>query len=484
MTGQKYKEISIGEFTKAAEVYETDKGGVYKMCKKDYPDVLAELEKEPFTDLLDCGCGPAPMLTLLHEKYPEKHYTGIDLTPKMIEVAKAKNMEGVELVVGDCENLPFAPESFDVVICCESFHHYPNVQDFFDSVYRVLRPGGRLILRDMTMDNGAVRWFCNHVEIPIFNLFGKGDVRIYGKEDVNHVCNKAGLVMESFERRGFCRLHSVARKPVKSGRMPDIELGDVQETALIPLAIKANESKRANHRIYDAKAIEIIDCLKIDTEKYDRFMSHEGVVARTILFDNEMKKALKKYPNAVVVNIGCGFDDRFSRVDNGQVLWYNVDLPDSIAIRRKCFEERPREFLIEGDLLSENWTNGIPNDRVTIVIAEGLFMYFTGEQVKQILTRISGHFHKGYLLAELMHPFAAKNTEKHDTVKNTNAVFQWGIEDGHELEELCDDYQLLRETSFFEEMKKYTLVGKIGNVFFKKFNDRLAVYRFRKGNCR
>ncbi len=478
MTDQKYKEISVGEFTKAAEVYETDKGGVYKMCKKDYPDVLAELEKEPFTDLLDCGCGPAPMLTLLHEKYPEKHYTGIDLTPKMIEVAKAKNMEGVELVVGDCENLPFAPESFDVVICCESFHHYPNVQDFFDSVYRVLRPGGRLILRDMTMDNGAVRWFCNHVEIPIFNLFGKGDVRIYGKEDVNRLCNKAGLVMESFERRGFCRLHSVARKPVKSGRMPDIELGDVQETALIPLAIKANESKRANHRIYDAKALEIIDSLKIDTEKYDRFMSHEGVVARTILFDNEMKKALKKYPNAVVVNIGCGFDDRFSRVDNGQVLWYNVDLPDSIALRRKCFEERPREFLIEGDLLSENWTNGIPNDRVTIVIAEGLLMYFTGEQVKQILTRISGHFHKGYLLAELMHPFAAKNTEKHDTVKNTNAVFKWGIEDGHELEELCDDYQLLRETSFFEEMKKYTLAGKIGNVFFKKFNDRLAVYRF------
>lgn len=216
MTSKEYKKLSVKEFTKAAEVYETDQAGVYKMCKKDYPDVLAELEKEPFADLLDCGCGTAPMLTLLHEKYPEKHYTGIDLTPKMIEVAKMKKMEGVELVVGDCENLPFEENSFDVVICCESFHHYPNPQNFFDSVYRVLRPGGRFILRDMTMNTAAVRWFCNHIEMPIAHLTGKGDVRIYGREDIRRLCDNAGLHMESFEKRGFCRLHCVIRKPLES----------------------------------------------------------------------------------------------------------------------------------------------------------------------------------------------------------------------------------------------------------------------------
>ena len=213
MNDKEYKEISIKEFTKAASVYETDQAGVYKMCKKDYPDVLAELEKEPFDSLLDCGCGTAPMISLLYEKYPEKHYTGIDLTPKMIEVAKAKNIPGAEFVVGDCENLPFEENSFDAVICCESFHHYPNVQDFFNSVYRVLKPGGRLILRDMTMNGKATRWFCNNIEMPLINLIGHGDVRIYGKEDVDMLCRNAGLKMELFEKRGFCRLHSVARKP-------------------------------------------------------------------------------------------------------------------------------------------------------------------------------------------------------------------------------------------------------------------------------
>ena len=213
MTAKEYKDLTMSEFTKAAEIYESDNSGVYNMCKKDYPDVLAELEKEPFNDLLDCGCGTGPMLTLLHEKYPEKHYTGIDLTPKMIEVAKRKALKNVELVVGDCENLPFEANSFDVVICCESFHHYPNPQNFFNSVSRVLRPGGRLVLRDMTMNSEAVRWFCNNIEMPLAHLIGKGDVRIYGREDIRKLCRNAGLRIESFEKRGFCRLHCVVRKP-------------------------------------------------------------------------------------------------------------------------------------------------------------------------------------------------------------------------------------------------------------------------------
>lgn len=57
----------------------------------------------------------------------------------------------------------------------------------------------------------------------------------------------------------------------------NIQLGDVQETALIPLAIRANEAKRENARIHDQKAVEIIEALKIDTKDLDKFFSHEGV---------------------------------------------------------------------------------------------------------------------------------------------------------------------------------------------------------------
>ena len=92
MKNEEYKKLSIAEFTKAAGRYESNHAGIYEMCKKDYPDILEELEKEPFRDLLDAGCGPAPMISLLAEKYPDRHYTGLDLTPAMIEQAKKKNI--------------------------------------------------------------------------------------------------------------------------------------------------------------------------------------------------------------------------------------------------------------------------------------------------------------------------------------------------------------------------------------------------------
>lgn len=91
MTSEEYKALSVKEFTEAAKIYDSGHSGVYEMCKDDYPFLLEELEKEPFDTVLDCGCGTGPAIELLHEKYPEKHFTGLDLTPEMIHVAQEKN---------------------------------------------------------------------------------------------------------------------------------------------------------------------------------------------------------------------------------------------------------------------------------------------------------------------------------------------------------------------------------------------------------
>lgn len=63
-----------------------------------------------------------------------------------------------------------------------------------------------------SMGTAFGRWFCNKIEIPLINLKGKGDVHMYGRNEVQELCKNAGLHMESFEKRGFCRLHCVARK--------------------------------------------------------------------------------------------------------------------------------------------------------------------------------------------------------------------------------------------------------------------------------
>lgn len=207
------KELSVSEFTKAADNYESDHAGVYNICKKDYPDILAEIEKETFTDLLDAGCGTAPMLSLLTARFSEARFTGIDLTPRMIEIAKTKNLPNTTFLCGDCENLPFEAESFDVIICSQSFHHYPNPENFMKSVQRCLRKNGRLILHDMTMGNRLLHWLVNTIELPALNLLGYGDAHCYNLQELQQLCDDAGLKLECFEQRKIFKLHAVIRKP-------------------------------------------------------------------------------------------------------------------------------------------------------------------------------------------------------------------------------------------------------------------------------
>ncbi len=258
----------------------------------------------------------------------------------------------------------------------------------------------------------------------------------------------------------------------------DIKFGDIQETALIPLAIKASETARPNARIRDYKAKEIIDTLGVDVSKYDPFLSHEGVVARTIMFREQLKELIKKYPDAVYINLGCGFDDKFSQVDNGTLQWFDVDLADQIAVRRKVYEDRDRCIMMEGDALNGEWTKKIPKSDMYIIVMEGVLEYFSKEQVKTCLNMLCDCFEHGWLLAELHSPFLEKNSKHHDAVKNTNATFGWGTKSGREYLQLEPRMEFVSEHSYNEEMKKYTIRGKLFAIIGKNINNRLAVFKW------
>lgn len=258
----------------------------------------------------------------------------------------------------------------------------------------------------------------------------------------------------------------------------DLKFGNIQETALIPLAIKASETARSNARIKDLKAKEIIDTLGVDVSKYDPFLSHEGVIARTIMFREELKKLINKYPNALCINLGCGFDDKFSQVDNGSITWYDVDLPDQIAVRRKVYEDRKRCTMLDGNALEGEWTKNLPRSNMNIIVMEGVLEYFSKEQVKTCLNMLCNSFEHGYLLAELHSPFMEKNSKHHDAVKNTNATFGWGTKSGREYLKLEPRLTYVSERSYNEEMKKYSIRGKLFAIIGKNINNRLAMFKW------
>lgn len=208
---EQLKQLSIKEFTEAAQVYESGHAGIYEICKDDYPQMLEELQREPFEDVLDVGCGTGAVLELLNGEYPNKRLVGLDLTPGMIDVARAKQLDNVRFVVGDAEALPFGSQSFDAVLCSNSFHHYPHPEKFFSEAARVLRPGGRLILRDYT-SNDFVVWLMNNIELPLARLMGHGDVRISKVSELRALAEGAGLAVLKLEAQKGFRAHLVARK--------------------------------------------------------------------------------------------------------------------------------------------------------------------------------------------------------------------------------------------------------------------------------
>ena len=113
-------------------------------------------------------------------------------------------------------------------------------------------------------------------------------------------------------------------------------IGGVAETMLQTLYARAKESKKPNHKIYDAKAIEIVEQMDYDFSAADKdAVMSGGVVARTIVLDRMVKDYIAKHPETTVVNIACGMDTRFYRVDNGKVSWYNIDLPATMDVREK-----------------------------------------------------------------------------------------------------------------------------------------------------
>lgn len=105
----------------------------------------------PEDEVLDVGCGPGIVACALAAV--ARHVTGIDLTPAMIEQAKAKQqglgLDNLTWVVGDAVPLPFADRSYSVVVSRYAFHHVLHPRAVFAEMARVTRPGGRVAVIDV-----------------------------------------------------------------------------------------------------------------------------------------------------------------------------------------------------------------------------------------------------------------------------------------------------------------------------------------------
>ena len=238
-----------------------------------------------------------------------------------------------------------------------------------------------------------------------------------------------------------------------------IKLSGVPETMLQTIYARAKESG-GRGAIHDAKAEEIIERLDYDFSLADKDTAMRGgVIARTIVLDQLTKAWLGAHPGAVVVNIACGLDTRCYRM-SGYAHWYNLDLPETMAVREKLLPESGTISQIAMSAM-EDWGSKISEQNVPVLIViEGLTMYLNAKDVQQIFKVISSRFSKATGFVETMNPMIVKRF-KERSIEGSHAKFTWGIKNGKALAELLPGFRFVEEHSLTEGMAVFAPIYKL-----------------------
>jgi O-methyltransferase involved in polyketide biosynthesis len=218
-------------------------------------------------------------------------------------------------------------------------------------------------------------------------------------------------------------------------------LNDVEKTLLIPLYIRALESQRPGGLIKDERAEALVRRLDSESLRKTAALTEDTGRAVIILKGREIDRIARDFmarrPNAAVVHIGCGLDTRFERVDDGRVEWYDLDLPDVIALRRKLVGgEVARRQYLACSVLESGWmeTVGAKGKRPFLFLAEGVFIYFEEAQVKSLVLALRERFPGAELAFDDFSPFQVRIHNNKVDRTGIGAHLHWALKNGRDLE--------------------------------------------------
>jgi O-methyltransferase involved in polyketide biosynthesis len=212
-------------------------------------------------------------------------------------------------------------------------------------------------------------------------------------------------------------------------------LGAVQETLFIPLAARARETQRKHPVLRDPRAVEMVRSIDYDAAKYGRGAGGFVTVLRTAIIDFWVRGFLAAHPAATVVELGTGLNTRFERVDNGQVHWFDLDLPDTIELRRTFFTDTERCRMVAASVLDEDWLPVVAQRRGPyFFVADGVLVYLPEDQVMATLARIAARF-PGALIALDTYPKRTFDRQHQLAARRgIDARWAWACDDPRSLE--------------------------------------------------
>lgn len=260
-----------------------------------------------------------------------------------------------------------------------------------------------------------------------------------------------------------------------------IKENSVQETLVLPLYGRFIAQKNFPKLIKDSTAEELIKRIDYDFEtKGKKMESLFGIYGalevsqREYDLEWEIKEYLKIHPRASVVNLGCGLDDLFNRVNNNECKGFNIDLEDVINARNKLLPPLKNETNIIADINDTKWFEKIPFENGVIFVALGVFYYFTEEQILNLFRKMAKHFKGGVLAFDTCNKkglkLMLKTWIKEAQIKDVGAYF--GVSDTNELLKWSNNFKSVSSKSYMNGYRKlenirwiYKLLNKIADKY-------------------
>ena len=245
-----------------------------------------------------------------------------------------------------------------------------------------------------------------------------------------------------------------------------ITLTKEQATLLIPLYAKG----QPNPIIDDPQAREILSRVDYDFSALN--VPEKTAVTlrmRAKQLDTYARDFLQNHPHGVVLHLGCGLDSRCLRVDfpaYPQASWFDLDLPEVIALRSKFYPQTPAYHLLPSSAADLSWL--APLDfpaKPVLVLAEGLLMYLAPEDVRALVIRLHDQFPGARLAFDAFSQMTADRVGAHPSLNKTGAAVRWGIDDPHDIEGWASGIRL-REEWFFSQSADISHLGGFYRFMF------------------
>jgi O-methyltransferase involved in polyketide biosynthesis len=229
-----------------------------------------------------------------------------------------------------------------------------------------------------------------------------------------------------------------------------ITLSAEEETLLITLYAKAECSRNPNPLLADPMSEEILQSIDYDFQSLHVPRKTAIMVClRAAQFDRYAAAFMKAHPGAEIIHLGCGLDSRCLRVSPSCRRWYDLDVPEVIALRRRFFQESERCRMIPSSVTDPAWLERLEaSGAPVLILAEGLLMYLREEEVRRLILALRDRFPGAEMVFDIYSRLTAASVGRHPSIRRTGATVHWGIDDAAAIEEWGPGIRLLGEWRF------------------------------------